>query len=229
MRLTPAVLLRLAPAVFLLAGCASGVQAQSDRICSNRTGEHGGYFYTFWKDGGEACITLGAGGNYATEYDLSGGRNLVTGKGWRIGSPDRVVVYNASAWNAGRNSYLTLYGWSTDPLVEYYVVDSWGSAFKPPGEGAEVLETITSDGGTYEIYRTLRVEKPSIRGTQTFPQFWSVRTERRDQGGDNRITFANHVAAWARNGMNLGAMNYQVMATEGVGSIGSSNITVREE
>jgi endo-1,4-beta-xylanase len=62
------------------------------------------------------------------------------------------------------------------------VVDGWGTEFTPPGEDAAVLGTVDSDGGSYRLYRTQRVEKPSIRGTQTFYQYWSVRTERRPQG-----------------------------------------------
>jgi len=198
-------------------------------VCANTTGSHEGFFFTFWKDGGEACMTLAERGGYDTRYDLSGRKNLVAGKGWRTGSPTRTVGYRAERFDAGSNSYLTLYGWSVDPLIEYYVVDSWGSGFKPPGEGAAVLGTVTTDGGTYEIYRTTRVEKPSIRGPQTFDQYWSVRTERRPLGADVRITFADHVAAWRALGMELGTMNYQVMATEGFGSVGGSEIAVWEE
>ena len=215
----------------LLAACAPTGMATGplpQQICANRTGTHEGFFVTFWKDGGDACMTLGAGGHYSVRYDLAGGRNLVVGKGWRTGSATRTIGYRAS-FTPGTNSYLTLYGWSVDPLIEYYVVDGWGTAFKPPGRNAPVLGTVTSDGGTYEIYRTQRVQKPSIRGTQTFYQYWSVRTERRPLGGDNRITFANHVKAWEALGMKLGRMNYQVMATEGFGSTGSSDVTVWRE
>jgi endo-1,4-beta-xylanase len=44
-----------------------------------------------------------------------------------------------------------------------------------------------------------------------------------------RITFANHVTAWRKLGMKLGRMDYQVMATEGFGSAGSSDIAVWQE
>ncbi|RAK50869.1 1,4-beta-xylanase [Phenylobacterium deserti] len=211
------------------AALASSAGAQAPRqVCSNATGHHDGFYFTFWKDGGDACMTLAPKGRYSTRYHLVPRKNLVVGKGWEVGSKERRLGYRAT-FEPGANSYLTLYGWSVDPLVEYYVVDSWGSAFKPPGESAPVLGTVESDGGTYQIYRTTRVEKPSILGTQTFTQFWSVRTERRPQGADAAITFSNHVRAWERLGMRLGTMNYQVMATEGFGSTGRSEVTVWEQ
>ena len=214
-----------------LAACAPTVtgNAPTEQVCANRTGVHNGYYFTFWKDGGDACMTMGPGGQYSTRYDLSGRKNMVVGKGWRVGSPTRAIVYRAASFEAGENSYLTLYGWSVDPLIEYYVVDGWGTAFKPPGHEAPVLGTVVSDGGTYEIYRTQRVQKPSIRGTQTFYQYWSVRTDRRPLGADSTITFSNHVKAWENLGMKLGRMHYQVMATEGFGSIGGSDIRVWEQ
>ena len=45
---------------------------------------------------------------------------------------------------------------------------------------------------------------------------------------DQAITFADHVEAWRRLGINLGTMNYQVMATEGYGGTGRSSVTVWE-
>jgi endo-1,4-beta-xylanase len=212
-----------------LAGVAAlaGASETEVEVCRNRTGTHGGFYYTFWKGGGSACMKLGPRGSYSMTYDLGGG-NMVAGKGWKTGSLTRRIGYRAAVFEPGTNSYLALYGWSTDPLVEYYVVDNWGSAFTPPGVGAALLGTVESDGGTYAIYRTRRVGKPSIRGIQTFDQSWSVRTERRPIGMDQAITFANHVEAWRRLGMNLGTMDYQVMATEGYGSTGRSSVTVWE-
>src|SRR6185436_20441017 len=42
------------------------------------------------------------------------------------------------------------------------------------------------------------------------------------------ITIANHFGTWGSLGMNLGQHNYQIMATEGFQSNGSSDITVSE-
>src|SRR5262245_17798709 len=84
------------PAVFLLFFAAAPAHAQ--QVCNNQTGTHSGFFYTFWKDGGTACMTLGNAGNYSTTYNLSGNRNMVAGKGWSTGSTSRRLGYNAGVW-----------------------------------------------------------------------------------------------------------------------------------
>ena len=132
--------------------------------------------------------------------------------------PCRVINYQAD-YNPNGNSYLAVYGWTTDPLVEYYIVESFGTY--DPSTGADHMGTVESDGGSYEIYQTLRENQPSIIGTATFPQFWSVRSDHRTSGS---VTVANHFDAWTQSGLQLGTHNYQIVATEGYQSAGSSTV-----
>jgi endo-1,4-beta-xylanase len=208
-------------AVLALSLWTTGIaHAEADRtITSNSTGTHNGFFYSYWKDNGNVTMNLGAGGNYSVS--MNGINNSVVGKGWNPGS-SHTVNYSGS-FNCGGNCYLALYGWTTNPLIEYYIVENFGSY--NPSTGAQRLGSVTTDGSTYDIYRTQRVNQPSIQGTATFYQYWSVRQSHRTGG---TITVANHFNAWRNLGLNLGSMNYQILATEGYQSNVSSNLTVSE-
>ncbi|MEO6818454.1 MAG: glycoside hydrolase family 11 protein, partial [Ginsengibacter sp.] len=172
-------------------------QSNGQKITSNQTGINNGFYYSFWNDGnsGSASMTLEKSGKYKTAWCHIG--NFTAGKGWATGKADRVISFSGS-FNGGENGYLAVYGWTRNVLIEYYVVENYGD-WVPPGGISK--GTFDSDGGTYNIYETTRTNQPSIDGNQTFQQYWSVRTTKRSRGV---VTFANHVAAWKKKGMNLG-------------------------
>ncbi len=195
--------------------CTSGTT-----ITSNQTGTNNGYYYSFWTSGsGSVTMTLCSGGSYRDQW--SGVGDFVNGKGWNPGS-SHTVTYSGS-WNpSGGAAYLALYGWTTSPLVEYYILDNW-SGFNP-GSQATFMGTVTSDGSVYNLYEDQRVNQPSIIGTATFNQYWAIRQSTRVGG---TITTGNFFNAWASHGMNLGTFNYQILATESFnGGSGTSNLTV---
>ena len=188
-------------------------------ICSSRTGTNSGYYYQMWTNGqGSACITLNSGNSYSTTW--SGVGDFVAGVGWSKGS-GHTVNFSGSMHSSGGATRVSLYGWSTSPLVEYYVMEDYnGSA---PSSGTYKGQ-ITSDGGTYKIYEHLQVNQPSIQGTATFEQYLAVRTSPVTSGS---VTMQNFINAWAGYGMRLGTMNYQILATEAWGGgSGGTSITV---
>lgn len=203
-------------------GTTGGGGANIDSSCteaqktltSNGTGKHCNYTYEYWKDSGSGSLVLKADG---FSVDWSNINNLLGRKGIRPGSANLVVNYEAN-YQPNGNSYLCIYGWTRNPLVEYYIVDSWGS-WKPPGGSS--MGTLTSDGGTYDIYRTQRVNQPSIDGNTTFYQYWSVRKEKKTSG---TITVGNHFSAWAAKGLNMGSFYEVSMTVEGYQSSGKADV-----
>jgi endo-1,4-beta-xylanase len=198
----------------------AGPANAATQICSNQTGNNGGNYYQMWTAGqGSACITLNSSNSYASTW--SGIGDFVAGVGWNPGSTSQAVTYTGSLNASGGTNLLSLYGWSTNPLVEYYVIDGYVGS---PNYAGTNMGTMTSDGGTYTIIKHQQVNQPSIQGTTTFWQYLAIRNSPRTSG---TITFPNFVNAWASHAMNLGTMNYQIMATEAWGGgSGNSNVTV---
>ena len=202
--------------------------ASAQTLTSNQTGTHNGFYYSFWKDSGDASFGLQAAGRYTSQWTNST-NNWVGGKGWNPGGA-RVVNYSGNyGVDASQNSYLALYGWTKSPLIEYYVIESYGSYNPASCSGGTDYGSFQSDGGTYNVRRCQRVQQPSIEGTQTFYQYFSVRTPKKGFGNiSGTITVANHFNFWASKGLNLGSHDYMVLATEGYQSRGSSDITVSQ-
>jgi len=218
-------LLGAAAATLLAVGAVAmsgGVAHAATTITSNSTGTSNGYFYSFWEqDAGGATMTLGSGSNYQLSW-TSASNDVVAGTGWATGSTAPVTY--SGTWNCNGNCYLSLYGWTTNPLVEFYITDAYGDY--NPSSGDSLLGTVNSDGGTYDLYEHQQVNQPCITGSScTFEQYWAVRTSQRIGG---TITVANIFNAWAALGLNLGTPNYEILATEGYQSSGSSNITVSQ-
>ena len=199
---------------------APNVQART--LTSNETGNHGGYDYEYWKDSGNGTMVLKDGGTFSCQW--SNINNILFRKGRKYDETKthqqlgNIVVEYGADFRPNGNSYLCVYGWTVDPLVEYYIIESWGD-WRPPG--AQSKGKITVDGGTYDVYETTRVNQPSIKGTATFQQYWSVRTSKKTSG---TISVSQHFRAWENMGMKMGKM-YEVATTvEGYQSSGSADV-----
>ncbi|KAH7236803.1 glycosyl hydrolases family 11-domain-containing protein [Fusarium redolens] len=192
-----------------------------DKRTQPTTGTSGGYYFSFWTDTPNAVTyTNGNGGQFSMQW--SGNGNHVGGKGWMPGT-SRTIKYSGS-YNPNGNSYLAVYGWTRNPLIEYYIVESFGTY--NPSSGAQKKGEINVDGSIYDILVSTRVNAPSIEGNgKTFQQFWSVRRNKRSSGSVNT---GAHFQAWKNVGLNLGNHDYQILAVEGYYSSGSASMTVSQ-
>ena len=176
-----------------------------------------GWFWSLYREGGSASITHGSGGNFAISYNNV--NDVVGGKGWNPGSA-RTVGYNVGALSGSYN-FVGVYGWTTSPLIEYYVAEM-GSV-----TGGTYINSISSDGHNYSFYKQQRVNAPSIIGTATFWQYkdtWGGSST----GSNRSINMANHINNWrSRGGQGFGSYNYQILALEAWGNkSGYINATV---
>jgi len=157
-----------------------------------------------------------SGDYFSLSFDTT--EDFVVGIGWNPGTTSPITYSGSFSVSSGLGT-LSVYGWSTNPLVEYYVIEDSGG-FSQTGTQKG---TVTSDGGTYTIWENQRVNEPSIEGTSTFNQYISVRSGGRSSG---TVTIENHFSAWASHGLSLGTLNFQVIAVESWNGAGSAQQTV---
>ena len=208
--------------VFLCALVVSGcmiLTASAQTVNNNGTGYNQGFFYSLYTSGGSSTMTFSSqyAGNYAISW--SNVNDVVGGKGWNPGGY-RTVNYNVGAANGYNN--ISVYGWTTNPLVEYYICE-FGSLYTG---NATYKGSVSSDGHTYNTYEHQQVNQPSIIGTATFEQYldnWGGSSI----GSNRAVTTGNHFNHWNNIGMRMGTFNYMILGTESYGGrSGYVNATV---
>ena len=229
-------------AVALSALFATKARAAVD-ACTQTTPLTGGTVYTtdgvgneakdgnheLWHDGGGTMKMTVYGQGAAFKADWSNAGDFLARVGYRWGTSGSayttygnvIADYNFTKTGTGGGySYIGIYGWSRNPLVEYYVCES-GFWTSPPNAGAlggSSKGSFTIDGSVYDLYVSTRTQKPSIDGTQTFNQYWSVRRTPRTCG---HISLSEHWKQWAKSGMPLGTMVEAKLLVEAGGGVGT--------
>ena len=195
--------------------------AKAQTVYNNGTGTNNGYFYSLYTSSGSATMTFPDAGTYPGNYAISWSNvgDMVGGKGWSTGSA-QTIGYNVG-YATGYNT-ISIYGWLTNPLVEYYITEL-GSLYTG---NATYKGSVSSDGHTYNTYEHEQVNQPSIEGTATFEQYldaWGGSST----GSNHTVTTSNHFNHWSSLGMTVGSYNYQILGTEAYnGASGSVNATV---
>ena len=204
------------------------IQSDSDQIA----GEKDGYRYELWNQNsrGTACMTLGAGALFSGEWvDIE---NYLARRGLeynQIREHNEIgnfytnfnCNYNPATGLLG-NSYLSVYGWTISPLVEYYIIEDWRN-WIPSMSGDAILKgSFSVKGSIYDIYENTRVNQPSIIGLATFQQYFSIRRNERNSG---TINISEHFNKWEELGMNMGKLHEVSFVVEGYKSSGSFEFT----
>lgn len=209
-------------------------KAVTQTFTENITGTADGYDYELWKDNGDTTFNVEpGGGNFSCEW--SNINNALFRRGKKFDCTQtydelgNISIDYGVDYQPDGNSYMCVYGWTREPLVEFYIVESWGS-WRPPG-APFAIGTVTVDGAVYDIYKTTRIEQPSIDGTQTFDQYWSVRQEKPQADGtkiEGTISVSKHFDAWKKCGLELGKMYEVALNIEGYQSQGKAEIYKNE-
>ncbi len=122
--------------------------------------------------------------------------------------------------SAGGYSYIGVYGWTTNPCVEWYIVDDrWGS-MPFNAYNATLKGTASMDGADYKLFqnKTNGTGGSRCSGVSQWDQFWSIRQSARQCG---TITVSDHLKAWEAAGLQLGGLLEAKILVESGGETGS--------
>ncbi len=207
---------------------------QTTLNCSNgqsqKMGSGAGYDYELWSQNGagNATMTLNPstenGGAFSVEW--SGTINMLARSGKRWGSNSTVTVQNVGnitsefevEWSSTDNvKYVSVYGWGYydqqdipsgfSNEIEYYIVQDRGSY--NPTSGGKKFGSAVIDGISYDFYTTDRIQQPSLSGTSTFKQYWSIPSNTSQHRTKGTISISKHFSEWAKVGMKMGRL-YEV-------------------
>lgn len=196
-------------------------------LVQNQSGDHGDHYYMFWKDVGTVDFTLHQGAHFSVTWQ-NNINNWIGGIGWRPGGPGAVHYQGIYSPDENANSYLALYGSTTDRYFEYYIIDSYG--YFNPGNAAEsaFVGSFTSDGGIYDVYHWQSWALDSEQ--RKHYRYYSIKQDKKGFGAvSGTITAANHFSAWQSMGLRLeDPIDFMIMAIEGYQSGGSAELTVSE-
>ena len=121
-------------------------------------------------------------------------------------------------------SYLGIYGWTKDPLKEFYIVEGWvGSMPSGLALGNRVSE-YEVDGDTYGLYWDTR-NGPTVFGSQqlTYDRYIGIRKSGRQKG---HVDISAHFDEWKKTGKQLGKLERVVVVAEILSNTGGGQGSV---
>jgi endo-1,4-beta-xylanase len=217
--------------------CNAAMPSNGVQHSGNTQGTMGNLAWNLWSNGGGATMTTFDTPAFRATWGPDSGDVLA-----RIGldfadggltydqyGPITAQFAETKSGTAGGYSYIGIYGFSTDPCVEFYIVDDSYSAMPIKPYSSADKGTVTIDGGSYGLYSGTMssTDTSSCRGS-TWHLFYSVRQTARTCG---QISITQHFDAWKAAGMQLGNLLVVEILAEVGGGTGSidfpiANVTI---
>ena len=222
--------------------CDAQMPGGGQQHSGNGTGGEGNLAWEIWSNTGQGELTTFDTPAFIASWNNAGGYLGRLGFEWaRFGDTpvphDQVGTITAQfvsrkSGSAGGYSYVGMYGWTTNPCVEWYVVeDSYNNMPINPGNTTNEGE-VEIDGGTYIMYTrpTTGTGGSRCSGASNWIQYYSVRRTARACGV---ISLTEHFNAWQGLGMDMsGELLEAKILVEVGGGVGNvelpiANVTVQ--
>ena len=190
---------------------------ESVEVSTNKVGTIGDVGYELWNEGGN--------GGSATFYSdgslnckMTGAKDYLcrTGLAFNSDKTHEEIGHMKADFKLVKSglsgidySYIGIYGWTREPLVEWYIVDNTGSQYMP---GSWVAQRASAknhgdfeiDGAQYTVYEGDRTSYSIDGDNKYFKQYFSVRKTPRDCG---TIDITAHFKKWEELGLKMGKMH----------------------
>ena len=199
--------------------CRGDPLSGGTQYCSNGDGDaSNGYTYRLWaQKPGSACMTVyGVEATFSASWTNPADFLAFVGLSFdgtktynQIGTFSSDLSFNKTG--SSGSGFIGIYGWSTNPQCEFYIVEDWFGSRQAPGDK---VTTMTVDGAEYDVY--------SKDATTTGGPLLQIFSVRRTASQCAHISISDHFAGWAAAGLQLGkiqAANVYVEATDNSGSI----------
>jgi hypothetical protein len=178
----------------------------------NGTGGTGNLAWEIWSNTGQGNLTTFSVPAFVATWNNAGGYLGRLGYEWGRFGDDPVPhtqrgtitaqFVSRRTGSAGGYSYVGMYGWTTNPCVEWYIVDdSYNTMPINPG-GTTNRGEVEIDGGRYIMYTrpTSGTGGTRCSGVTNWIQHYSVRRTARTCGV---ISLTQHFNEWQRLGMDM--------------------------
>ncbi|GFF91475.1 glycosyl hydrolases family 11 protein [Aspergillus udagawae] len=179
-----------------------------------------GYYYSLYNDNhaGAGYTEDPNSGHFKVGWNLPSRSEFLGGKGFRGGST-RTLKWDGH-FSAKGDYTLAVYGWTTNPVTEWYIVEAHGTG--TPGNG-HILGQVHANDGIYDVYMLPYRNVPEIYGTKNFNQLWSVRRSHRTTG---TVDVTAHFNRWKQLGLQPGNPVFQMVTAEGFQGSGYLDFTL---